>query len=197
MANVSRPNGFFPVKHTTGAPYNGQFTLYEVGAADGAALFVGDLVKASDEDSTTGYPTVERAGTSGAITSGLLIGSIVGFVVDPTNLTTPQYRAASTKRIVMVADAIDLIYAVEEDSVGGSIALASAGLNMGYVATAGSTTTGCSGMVADSSSVATTDSLPLRLVGWVSSPDNTAASANSRVLVQINQQQYVGGQTAV
>jgi len=33
MANTSRVNGFKPVKHITGAPYNGQANIYEVPAA--------------------------------------------------------------------------------------------------------------------------------------------------------------------
>jgi len=48
MANTSRINGFKPVKHITGAPYNGQMNIYEVPAGEAVPVFVGDLVKLSD-----------------------------------------------------------------------------------------------------------------------------------------------------
>lgn len=175
MANTSRVNGFKPVKHLNGSPYNGQMNIYEVAAGDGALLNIGDLVVLSDQDSTSGYPAVERFGTSGAITSGFGVGVVVGFIVDPTrslDIPTGNTRAASTKRFALVADSPDLIMEVQEDGAGGYIALASVGLNAGFDASVGSTTTGASGMTLDSSSVAATATLPLRLVGISKKVDN-------------------------
>lgn len=197
MANTNRANGFRPVKHLTGAPYNGQANIYEIPAGESAPVMVGDFVVLSNSDATDIYPAVERAAASGAVTSAVLVGAVVGFVVDPTNLNTPQYRAANTKRYVYVADAPDLIFEGQEDSVGGSIALASVGLNVGFDATAGSTTTGNSGMQVDSSSVATANTLPLRIHGISSRVDNEAASTNAKILVSINTHQYANGATGV
>ena len=45
MANTSRISGFRPVKHSTGAPYNGQANLYYFPSTDGTAAYVGDVVK--------------------------------------------------------------------------------------------------------------------------------------------------------
>lgn len=195
MANTSRLKGFVPVKHLNGSPYNGQFNYYEIGVGDATNTFVGDLVKYSSQASTDVYPVVERAGTSGEVTSGLLVGAIVGFLVDYTNLNTPIYRAASTKRFALVADATDLIFACQD---GATVAtpLASIGLNTGFQATAGNTTTGLSGMTTGNTAATTTNTLPLKIMGIVNSPDNASATAFQKLLVMINQHYYMGGQTA-
>ena len=44
MANTSKINGFKPVKHITGALYNGQMNIYEVPAGEAVPVFIGDLV---------------------------------------------------------------------------------------------------------------------------------------------------------
>lgn len=195
MANTSRLKGFVPVKHLNGSPYNGQFNYYEIAVGDSTNTFVGDLVKYSSQASTDVYPVCERAGTSGEVTSGLLLGAIVGFLVDYTNLNTPQYRTASTKRFAMVADATDLVFQVQD---GATVAtpLASIGLNTGFQATAGDTTTGQSKMTTGNTAATTTNTLPLKVVGVVNSPDNQSAAAFQKLLVMINQHYYMGGQTA-
>ena len=211
MANINRVNGFRPVKHLTGAPYNGQCNIYECAAGETIPVFVGDLVVLSDAAATSFYPTVE-APVAAAATSGDYVGVVVGvlnFKFDPVegkmstgsvNLDTPQYRPASTKQFVLVADSPDLVFEAQADA---SVALASIGLNVGVVegtgsASAGSTTTGASGMQVDGSSVATASTLPLQIVGAPNRVDNEMAASYNRVLVRINTHAYGGdGQTAV
>lgn len=195
MANTSRPFGARPTKHLNGSPYNGQFNIYEIGASDATNTFIGDLVKYSTQASTDVYGVCERAGTSGEVTTGLLLGAIIGFVPDFTNLNTPQYRAASTKRLAMVADATDIIFTIQD---GATVVtpLASIGLNTGFQATAGSTTTGLSNMTTGATAATTTNALPLKIVGIVNSPDNQSAAAFQKLLVLINQHYFMGGQTA-
>jgi hypothetical protein len=195
MANTARANGFRPVKHLSGSPYTGQFNIYEIVAGDATATFVGDLVKADGGTATDVYPTCVRGGTSGEVTSGLYLGAVVGFVVDPTNLNTPQYRAASTKRYAMVADDPTLIFDVMD---GGTVpcTLTLIGNNTGFMATAGSTVTGNSGMTTGTTAPTTTNSLPLKIMAIVNAPDNQSASASQRLHVMINQHYYMGGQTA-
>jgi len=194
MANTSRVNGFRPVKHITGAPYNGQCNMYEVAASEGVAMFVGDLVKLSDGVSTSGLQTVEVS-NSGAVAATAYLGAVVGIVnakLDPVDgkmttgsiaLDTPQSRAASTKQFVLVADSPDIIYEVEADA---SVALASIGLNMGVLEVAGSATTGASGFQADGGTEAVTATLPLQIMGFSKRIDNEPASAFNKILVRIN-----------
>jgi len=188
MANTDRVNGFKPHRYLNGAPYNGAMTRYIVPAADGTALFVGDLVKFDGTgDATTGLRGVIQAAASDAV-----VGVIVGFEVSPTSLDTPVYRAASTKRVVFVADDPNLLFVAQEDGVTDPLEMADAGLNVNFVVADGSTTTGASGMEIDSDTENTTATLPLKLIEPVQSPDNelvTAGQAWTRWVVKINNHQ--------
>lgn len=196
MANVSRINGFKPVKHLNGSAYNGSANWYEIPVGDGTATFIGDLVAASNGTPTDNYPTCVRLASSGEVTTGLVLGAIMGMAIDPTNLNTPQYRAASVKKLVLVADSPDLIFECQDGATVATPAT-SLGLNTGVAATAGDTTTGLSNMTTGPTAATTTNALPLKIVGFKTSPDNTSASASQRLLVMINQHYLMGGQTAV
>ena len=80
MANISKINGFRPVKHVTGAPYNGQSNIYAVAAGDATALFVGDVVKLAADANTQGvqYVTAHAAGVAG--TGQPALGVVVGVI---------------------------------------------------------------------------------------------------------------------
>jgi len=188
MANTSRINGFKPVKHQNGSPYNGQFNIYEVAAADATAVFVGDLVQSTAATGTEGYDCVGVVATTELTTGSGLVGAVVGFVVDPTALNTPQYRAALTKRLVMVADAPDLVFEVQD---GGTVPCTQAliGSNTGYTIGSGSTTTGTSAATTGATVPATTVTLPLKILGFVKRPDNEAG-ASQKLLVKINVHAY-------
>lgn len=205
MANVSRVNGFKPVRHLTGAPYNGQARKYVLAAGDANAAGVGDLVILSDQAAVGGYAAVEPV-NAGTITSAVIVGAIVGFApvnetggttngASPT-LDTPQYRVASTEKYCFVADSPDLIFEAEEDSVGNNLALDEVGLNVGFIAATPNTTTGASGFKIDSSSKNTTNTLPLQIMGFVNRPNNEVGTS-ARWLVRINTHAYHGTVTAV
>ena len=183
MANVDRVNGFKPVKHLNGSPYNGAYTEYAVAAGDGTALFVGDAVKLAGSADADGVATVIAAAATNPV-----VGVVVGFGVDPTNLDTPQYRAANTARKVYVADARDLVFEVQADA---AIAVTSVGLNTDLVATSGgSTVTGASGMELDASEVATTATLVFKILGFPRRADNEINATDNKVLVMINAHQH-------
>lgn len=185
--------GFRPVKHMTGAPYNGQVNRYMISASDTAATNVGDFVQLSDQaalvDNTAGfgvYPAVERIGSGTAVP---IVGVIVGFEPDYSNLNAGNYRAASTRRIALVADATDLVFAGPQDGTGGVVAAASVGLNVAInLGTAATTAPYASGMSVDSSTVATTATLPLQIMGVTAAPDNdeTSTARAAEMLVRIN-----------
>ena len=188
MANVNKVNGFKPHRYLNGAPYNGAFTRYVIPSSDGSATFIGDLVTAdATADSVTGLRGVNQAAASDAC-----IGVVVGFEVDPTNLNTPMYRAANTKRVVYVADDPNLLFIAQEDGDTDPLEMVDAGLNVNFVVGSGSTTTGASGMQIDSDTENTTATLPLKLIEAVQSPNNelvAAGQAYTRWVVKINNHQ--------
>lgn len=190
MANTSRVNGFRPVKHITGAPYNGQFNTYAVLAADATALFVGDLVKITGTADANGVASIAQAAAGNAV-----IGAVVGFVPDYADLNRPgQFRAASTLRYVMVADAPDLIFEAEADNGGAALAITDVGRAADVLVGAGSTVTGQSGMQLDSSTAATnTATFPLKIMGFAQRVDNEVGQSFSKVLVKINAHQFTSG----
>ena len=195
MANVSRINGFTPVKHISGAPYNGQFNLYEIVAGDGTTTHIGDLVKGDTGAGTEGYMTCVRFAASGQATSGVPIGVIVGFKNDPTNLNYPQYRAASTKRIAMVCDDPGMIYEVQDGAVTANlVSQTTIGLNTGVTCTIGVTTGSNSLMATGTTAPDTTATLPLRVMGIKRAPDNNDGAQTpliyQKVYVMLNSHQF-------
>ena len=183
--------GFRPVKHMNGSPYNGQVNRYMISVSDTQVTNVGDFVQLSDNpalvDPSEGvYPAVERIGSGSAVP---IVGVIVGFEVDYSNLNAGAYRAASTRRVALVADASDLIYAAPQDGTGGVVAAASVGLNVAInLGTAASTAPYASGMSVDSSTVLGTATLPLQVMGVTASPDNdvTSTARPAEILVRVN-----------
>ena len=201
MASVSRINGFRPVKTVTGAAYNGQSNVYFVPASDSTVIMVGDAVKlAGDARAATGAPTVTRAGaTDNAV--GIVVGVLFTGVGDLTNvppvndLNTPIYRRASTDRYLLVCDDPNVIYEVQYagTSVAAATITANVGLNGQFTTTAGSTVTGASGMQLDSSGLATTATLPLKIVGFPNRPDNIPGDTYFSYLVKLNGSTYSSG----
>lgn len=188
MANVDRVNGFRPVRHLNGSPYNGQVREYVVLAADSTALFVGDLVKLTGAADTDGRATVTQAAAGDTV-----VGVVVGFGVNPDNLNI-TYRPASTLRTVMVADSPDIIFEAQADE---TLAAASVGLNANFVVGTGNTATGASGMEVDTSTAATTATLPLKILGFSRRVDNEVGAADAKVEVMINKHQMANAATGV
>lgn len=182
MANVSRIQGFLPKYHLGGASWNGQTQLFPVPAADSTAIFVGDCVKYGSPFAnaagvivggydTEGMATVINVGT-GTISAGTsIVGIAVGFSVDPT-ARYQRSRLASTARLAYVVTDPTVVYEIEEDAVTTPIAVASVGQNANFTGGTGDTTRFTSTSTLISTSVATTATQPLRLMGLVKRPNN-------------------------
>lgn len=199
MASVSRINGFSPVKYLTGSAYNGQANVYFVPSSNADVIMVGDVVKlAGDSRSPSGVQTVARhAGGATEAAVGVVVGILytgmgdIQNVPPVTDLNTPVYRRASTDRYLLVADDPGLVFEVQTS--GTTFAGVDIGLNCEIAATAGSTTSGSSGMTANLTNKNTTATTPLKLVGYPARPDNNIGDAFTRVYVTINNHQYKGG----
>lgn len=188
MSNVDYPRGFMPVRNRAGAPYNGAFRPYVVLASDATALFIGDPVVKTGTANTTfinGHlpgtlPTVVRA-TAGA--TNQITGIVVGMEAD-TRDSTP-FRAASTLRVVYVADDPELVFQAQDDGVA-ALAVTSTGLNANVIyTTAGSTATGRSGAEINSNTVASDATFQFTIQGLARREGNEVG-ANSLLEVTIN-----------
>jgi hypothetical protein len=185
MANADTPFGLRPVAHRNGAPYNGAFRVYNIAAGDGTATFIGDPVKLAGTASTVSgqiYADVVQ-GTAAATVCGV----VVGFAPSPANLDS-RHRAASTQRLVYVADDPDLIFEIQEVSGGTALTANDIGLNANFVVAAGSATTAMSGVELNNATEATTNTLDLHIVGIVQREDN-AVGEHCKWLVTLNNHQ--------
>lgn len=184
MANADKPMGLRPVKHLNGNPYNGQFNMYYVPSSDSTALYIGDpVISAGGGDSTGKFQSVTRFTGTGPI-----LGVIIGFAnqpyinVDVTELER-VYRPASTAMYVAVCDDPDVIFEVQEDSVGENMDKSDLGATADLTTTAGSSTTGLSGIELDSSSISDVEQDCL-VLSVADRPDNAlGANCNWNVLL--------------
>lgn len=185
MANVDSPFGLKPAMHRNGAPYNGAFRVYSVAAGDATAIYVGDPVKLAGTSQTINgriLSDVVQAAT-GDVMSGVVVG------VSADTQDSLRYRAASTQRLLFVADDPDLLFEVQEASGGTALTANDAGLNANFVVAAGSTVTAFSGVELNNATEATTNTLDLHIVGPVNREDN-AIGEHCKWLVTINRHQF-------
>lgn len=198
MANTSRINGLRAIQNQYGSTWNGEVNMYLIPSSDGTAVFVGDLVKSAGSaggagtvvngQDCEGMATVQQ-GTAGAAARGV----VVGFLPKQSDLTV-LYREASTNRIALVVDDPGAVFEIEANGTG--LVAADVGANANVVVNSGNTTSGQSGMALDESSVATTSTLNLKILGLVKRPDN-AIGASDKVMVLINNHELRGGVTGV
>ena len=195
MASVSRINGFRAVKNLAGNSMTGQSNVYFVPASDASVIMVGDAVKLlGDARQATGAPTVTRITVATDIPIGIVTGILFSGVGDTMNippvndLNTPVYRRASTDRYLIVSDDPNQIYEVQFAGTSQSAAAISTnvGQNGQFIVTAGNTSSGTSGMQIDSAGLATTATLPLKIVGWPNRPDNVPGDVYFSYHVKLN-----------
>ena len=179
------PFGLAPVRYKSGAPYNGAANLYSVAAGETNNIFIGDPVIISGTGDAAGVPGVARAAAGERMT-----GVVVGFApkdnvaAGSTTAINRGYRAASEADYLLVADDYNLLFAVEEDAVGGALATTDIGNNADLVAGTGSVYTKRSGYMLDSSTKATT-SAQVRIVGFDQTIGNTIGGTGPVWLVSI------------
>lgn len=184
MPNIDSPSGLSPVRYMSGAPYNGAVNIYSTATGDGTAIYVGDPVIISGTAQTIEgviYQDVDQAATG-----DVMVGVVVAVLPDTRDSLI--YRAASTQRLVAVADDPNLLFEIQEVSGGTALAAADIGLNANFVVSAGSATTGLSGVELNNATEATTNTLDLQIVGFANRPGNEVGE-HAKWLVRINRHQ--------
>ena len=180
MATSATPNGAEPINTLSASgSYTGKVRHIKIASGYGTAIFYGDFVKLVSSG------TVEKAAVTTAVVAGT-VGIFVGCsYTDPSTsqLTFNQQFPASTAASDIMAYVVDdpkLVFKMQGDE---AIAQTGLGNNVSAVNTAGSTTIGRSRNALDGGSIATTNTLPLRILEFVDGPDSTVGDAFTDCLV--------------
>ncbi len=176
MANSNAAFGLRPI-NDNGTPWSGQGRLVSFASGNSNNIFLGDPLVPTGATDAFGVPVVTIA-TAGA--AATVLGGFMGVSNGPAGsgftLTRdlPVYRQASIANYGWVCDDPNQLYAIQEDSVGGAIAITTGGYaNGNLIAGSGSTATGYSGWLLDSSTVATGNATyQLRVLGLLRGTDN-------------------------
>ena len=183
MASSAAPHGARPVGTVVGSPYQGKVTHYKIKNAYGTSIFYGDFVKWGDDNPNT---TIQKdTGTTSLTPIGVFLGCAY---TDPTTgqFTPNQYYPASTAADDIVAyvssDPFILMQMQSDETLGQD----DLGKNCAVVQTAGSTAIGTSKNSVDISTVATTNTLPVKIVDFVDGPDSAVGDSFTDVLVMFN-----------
>lgn len=190
MANANVAFGLKPVRMAGGSPYNGSDNMYYHQASDGTALYIGDPVIKDGSADSAGIASVIRGSAGGPFT-----GVVVGFVPDGTT-DMVGYLPASTAGYVLVCDDPDVIFEIQDDGVGATLAAADIGLNASVIAAAGNAYTKRSGFMLDTSTKLDTAGLELKIVGLVPRPLNEMGD-NAKLLVRINDHTEANGTAGI
>ena len=180
MATAATPMGAEPVGTLSASgSFTGKVRRIKIANAYATDIFYGDFVK------LVAAGTVEKAAVTTAVVAGT-VGIFVGCsYTDPGTgqLTFNQYFPASTAADDIMAYVVDdpkLLFQMQGDD---SIAQTGLGNNVSAISTAGSTSIGRSKNALDASSIATTNSLPLRIVDFVDGPKSSVGDAFTDCIV--------------
>jgi hypothetical protein len=181
MATSAAPTGAEPVGTLSASgSFTGKVRHIKIASGYGTAIFYGDFVKLVSSG------TVEKdTGTTSLTPVGVFMGCSY---TDPStnqktfNQTFPASTAASDI-MAYVLDDPNVLMQMQGDA---TLAQTTLGNNVAVVQTAGSTTIGRSKNAVDSSTVATTNTLPLRIVDFVDGPTSTVGDAFTDVIVKFN-----------
>jgi hypothetical protein len=199
MANANVARGLIPYAMIWGQKYNGSFNTYFVPSSYGTALYVGDPVDiVSSSNDAYGTPAVQLASV-GSPVLGVVVGIINGGDAGAMNAVTrdlPVYHPASTAQYLAICDDPNVLYEIQDDASSQATAPKLwAGKNASLVTGSGSTVTGYSGWQMAASTVATTNSLDLKIIRPLQQPDNTIGTTantnmNAKWLVKLNNSRF-------
>ena len=180
MATSATPTGAEPVNTLSASgSYSGKVRHIKIASAYDTAIFYGDFVK------LVSAGTLEKAAVTTAVVAGT-VGIFVGCsYTDPSSsqLTFNQTFPADTAASDLMAYVVDdpkLVFKMQGDE---AIAQTGLGNNISAVSTAGSTSIGRSKNALDGGSIATTNSLPLRVLEFVDGPTSAVGDAFTDCLV--------------
>lgn len=202
MANAIGPKGFVPSRYMNGSAYNGASNMYVVLAAEANQINIGDTVKSAANGDANGIPAVTKITNGTDTCRGVVVGilvanpnnpSLVGTTLDLTVQNIPATKAKDY--YVLVADDPNILFELEDDGAA-ALTATSCNKNASYTVTNPTAPAQNSASVLATASVATTSTLPLKLVGLAQRPDN-AFGAYANWLVRFNTHELAGSTAGV
>ena len=181
MATSATPNGAEPVGTcSSSGSFTGKVVHIKIASAYDTAIFYGDFVKLVTDG------TIEKDTGTAALTS---IGIFLGCKYTDSstsqltfNQTFPADMAASDTAAYVLIDP-DVLFKMQGDA---TIAQTGLGANFSVIQTAGSTTIGRSKNACDASTVATTNTFPIRLVDFVDGPKSSVGDTYTDAIYLFN-----------
>tara|TARA_R100001224_G_scaffold55033_1_gene32243 strand:- start:47 stop:652 length:606 start_codon:yes stop_codon:yes gene_type:complete len=193
--------GLEPVRQATGGTIRANNFCdgngYRIAATAPSAFFEGDLVQYSSGNIVTDM---------GSASPGAVVGVFFGAEYSDNSSgdvkfvrSIPASTVAKAKFKAYVYDDPNTLFKVQADQASSALTAANVGNNLQIVASpSGSTVTFKSGLVADSSTIATTNTFPLQLLGSAETDLGfSAAGTTMDILVRINSHQHRLGATGV
>lgn len=193
MANPNAPHGMSPVMYLTGNSWNGQARLYRIPSADTNAYANGDVVKSATGADSAGVTNVVIA-AAGDVPRGVIVGIVVAPTVrtNPVSGQTPNLNVQTipaTKAsdyYVLVADDPWIIFEIQANNAT-ALTITSQNAN---IVTAALGTNLVSQTMLNSASIATTNTLQLKILGQPQRV-NVDNSANAPLLVKFNIHEFM------
>ena len=183
MASSAAPMGARPVGSLVSCAYNDKIVHYKIASGYNTDIFFGDFVKWHDNNPNT---TIQKdTGTTACTPIGVFLGCAY---TDPSTgqFTPNQYFPASTAADDIVAYVASDPFILMQMQCDGAADQDDLGKNCAVVQTAGSTAIGTSKNSVDISTVATTNTLPVKIVDFVDGPDSAVGDSFTDVLVMFN-----------
>ena len=184
---VSAPYGLKPVNLIGGQVFAGGTRLMQIASGYATNIFYGDLVKRVADG------TIELDnGTSTATPTGIFLG--VSFTNSNGQVQQQQFYPASqsiksgSQIFAVVADDPDTLFQVvscNATTVVTAMGITAIGSNVALIQNVGSTTTGNSAVAINTTTLATTSALPIRIIDVVRDTA-TGADAFVEFIVKIN-----------
>ena len=196
MANVVAPMGFMPVRSVN--MNSGQTNIYYIPSTDGSQYQIGDAVKSAAGGDANGIPAVQKStGAGSEYQRGVIVGvlpvqavgtpSLVGV---PLALETINIPATKTRGYyVEVLDDPNALFEIQDDGLSALTATA-CNKNASFTVTnPANSLIQISASVLTTASVATTSTLPLKMMGLSQRPapgGGNAFGVNARWIVKFN-----------
>lgn len=204
MASTSSPYGLQPRNLLGGQSFAGSTRMYAIPSGYAVNVQYGDPVLITNTGSTRG--TLARFNSTTTATTVTSTGGGFGFVgvfmgityTDPVfgRIFRQNYPTGLVASDIMayVADDPDQLFVVQADGSLGQTAL---GCNASLIQTRAGVNdpNRISGVGLQASSIATTNTLPLRIVGFVDGPDSAIGDSFTDVIVRINTHFHRTGNT--